>query len=146
MSEVYYFGCIQTAGHFLFDRHQQHVDKRNTGIPWRWLDGSLAPHYKDCGFNDVIDDVGHIKAYCVNRSGQPRPMCSGIDGIAKLHHKDGWTAVAFWDRSVDHRPGSNSAFIFHEDLTFTEALAIAKAQFSSIFARFTFEISEAPLK
>lgn len=56
-------------------------------------------------------------------------------GAAALHHKDGWTALAVHDYSVDRRPGSKSVFCFPVVLTFEEALYEAGRTFSEIIAR-----------
>lgn len=66
-----------------------------------------------------------------------------IEGVAKVHHLGGWTALAFWDRSVDSRPGSNSVFIFRGELTFDAAVARAKEKFPTVWGRLQFEVKEA---
>lgn len=81
-------------------------------LPWKQIDGTLAP--------DTT-----IKA-----------------GIAKLHHKDNWTALAFWDYSIDHRPNSNSVFLAKGEFTFDEMMQIAKDDFPQIMERFDFPIIE----
>lgn len=65
-----------------------------------------------------------------------------IQGVVKIHHKDGWTAMAFWDRSVDKRPGSNSVFIAEGIYTFEEMKNIAEKNFLSIWKRLNFKITE----
>lgn len=77
-----YFGCgPKEAGHYLFDQNGMKFDRE----PWRshlQLDGTLAPWpEKD------------LYVASVNR----------LPGI-------GYTAVAWWDRSQDQRPASNSIF------------------------------------
>jgi hypothetical protein len=57
-------------------------------------------------------------------------------------HKDGWTAIAFWDRSLDKRPGSSSAFILEGTHSFEDMLETAREKFADIFARLTFEITK----
>jgi hypothetical protein len=32
-------------------------------------------------------------------------------GEARIHHVEGWTVLAFWDRSGDSRPSSHSTFV-----------------------------------
>jgi len=66
------------------------------------------------------------------------------NGLALLHHKDGWTALAFWDQSGDTRPGSHSTFLVPGTFTFDEMLALAKSQWWTVFARIgrKFEIKE----
>ena len=50
------------------------------------------------------------------------PAGPQIEGRALCHHADGWTALAWWDRSVDSRPGSNAAVLVHEDIPAAELL------------------------
>lgn len=54
----------------------------------------------------------------------------------------GWTMLTFWDRTIDERSGSNSAFILRGRLTFEETVTIAKAIFPKIWSRFPFEVVE----
>jgi hypothetical protein len=56
-------------------------------------------------------------------------------GECALHHRNGWTALAFADRTVDTRGGSNSVFFFRGTLTFEEAVAAAGEHFPHIVAR-----------
>lgn len=114
MALAYYFGCVGDEGHYLWDAGltKQRIKVIYEGQPWGVeIDSGLCPKGS-----------------------------SGPEGIARLHQRDGWTAIAFWDRSEDSRPGSNSVFLFQELLTFDEALARARATFQTIFARFTFEV------
>jgi hypothetical protein len=63
-----------------------------------------------------------------------------VQGEALLHHAKGWTALAFWDRSVDSRPGSNAVFFADAYRGFDAMLADAREHWPTIFARFGFEI------
>jgi hypothetical protein len=67
-------------------------------------------------------------------------------GEALLHHRERagvtWTALAFWDRSVDDRYGSNSVFILRGALSFEEAVTLAREQFPEVWARFSFTVRE----
>jgi hypothetical protein len=58
------------------------------------------------------------------------------EGGALLHHKDGWTAIAFVDYSVDTRPGSNSAFLAEGIFTFDEMKQLAAQHFPEVWQRF----------
>lgn len=124
---VLYFGCPcgvaghRDAGHFYYDDRYRSLGlgnrpDRQTG-PWSPIDGALAPREWD------------------SRRAPEKPQ-----GVAALHHKDGWTALSFWDRSGDSRPASNSTFLFDGTLTFNEALAAARDHFPALFERFPFEI------
>jgi hypothetical protein len=68
------------------------------------------------------------------------PKGPEIEGRALIHHKDGWTAMSFWDRSVDHRGKCNSSFLAEGTFTFEEMLAIAREKFPRVVGRFKFEI------
>ena len=54
---------------------------------------------------------------------------------AKLHHKSGWTAIAFWDRSGDPRMNSKSVFMVEGDYTFAECVEIMCRKFPKIISR-----------
>jgi hypothetical protein len=114
--DIYYFGAIGDAGHYLWTEDFGHMRGFETmqQLPWGYrIYAELCP------------------------SGEQ------VEGVARIHHLAGWTALAFWDRSVDHRPGSNSVFIFRGELTFDDAVARAKEKFPDVWARFRFEVREA---
>ena len=67
-------------------------------------------------------------------------MYPGPEGVARLHHKSGWTALQFADQTGDRRGGSHTAFLFDETLSFDEALTTAREQWPRLFARFTFDV------
>jgi len=112
-----YFGCVDRVGHHLFDKRLTMLSSTVVGVDGsqlRWmrsLDGVLPPQ----------DGLR-------------------IDGEARLHVLHGWTVIAFWDRSVDSRPNSNSVFFIPGVKPFEVALAMAREAFPSVFARFTFEV------
>lgn len=66
-----------------------------------------------------------------------------VQGEAALHHKTGWTALSFADRSVDSRGNSHSTFVFEDILDFEDALAAAREHYPRVFQRFTFEVTPA---
>ncbi len=131
MNKVFYFGPLKAAGHHLFDRDDGWMLSRNQlplDFPASWslgydIDGCLQP-----GCKKVSGHWTH---------GQE------VEGLALLHHVSGWTAISFWDRSVDKRGGCNSTFIARGTLTFDELLTLAKAQYPKRFALMTFNIVEA---
>jgi len=57
-------------------------------------------------------------------------------GLAKLHHKDGWTAIGFWDRTGDTRGNSNSNFIARGTHTFDEMVKLAAEAYPLLWKRF----------
>jgi hypothetical protein len=121
--KVFYFGCMGGKGHRLYDADGEDMHRIVT-TPWgNQIDGELAPD------GLVLRKVGEGEKM------QP-------EGRALLHHKDGWTALGFWDRSGDSRFNSNSNFLVRGTYTFDEMLALAKAQFPGIFATIKFPITE----
>lgn len=109
--QFYYFGCIGSPGHYLHDVNGRSV--RMTNTPWG---------------NQI--DTGLLDKKAPQRQGE---------GV--LVQKDGWTALSFWDRSVDGRSGSNSAFILNGTATFDEMLALANDYFPKVVGRFDFPIT-----
>ena len=55
---------------------------------------------------------------------------------------NGWTVISFWDRTVDSRGNSNSAFVIYGKFSFSEAVEISKQAFPEIWNRFTFTLVE----
>lgn len=63
------------------------------------------------------------------------PRGPEVQGRYAAHHVHGWTLVGWWDRSVDHRPGSNSLFLVEGVRWAPAALAVAGCAFPSVVAR-----------
>ncbi len=95
--KAFYFGCKSGPGHYFHDlTGRQSLEAE--GNPWSYaVDGQLQPR--------------GIKQQ---------------EGLAVVHHKDGWTALAFWDRSQDKRPGCCSVFLCDEIRDFAEMLDVMK--------------------
>lgn len=70
---------------------------------------------------------------------------SRVEGAAAITKLNGWTALSFWDNSVDRRPGSNSNFLTNEDLDFEGMIAKARVRFPQVIDRLPFSISLAEL-
>lgn len=126
---VFYFGCITDAGHCLYEAGAGHITQavRFPGNnPWGVnIDTGLCPGVKDRhGFTDTVRSVQ-------------------TEGLAEVHHKDGYTALAFWDRTGDSRPGSNSVFLAEGTHDFAKMIEIAKRHFPTVFLRFKFKIVDA---
>lgn len=126
---AYYFGCARginghrAAGHFFnAPGHIGRVTAREAQavVPWERVDGALAP-----------------------RKGTGRYAEECAQGVAALHHLDGWTALAFWDRTGDSRGASNSVFFFEGDWDFDHTLKLAREHFPEVLNRLTFPIVEA---
>jgi len=118
---IYYFGCWNGVGHHLWLSNGRQCDEVRAMLPWNQIDSDLAPGLRD------------------RRDGYCAPS-EQIEGRAALHHKDGWTALAWWDRSVDARHGSNSALIADETLTVAQMLEAGTKAFPRVMARLTFPI------
>ena len=112
MDTVYYFGCYDRAGHYLWNSRLRKEYEDIKGLPWGYkIDGGLCPE-----------------------------GARGEEGRATINVLDGWTALSFCDRSVDDRPGSNSSFIAKGVYTFEQMCDIAKKTFPEIWGRFKFKI------
>jgi hypothetical protein len=72
--------------------------------------------------------------------------CTSFEGQSVITHKDGWTALSFWDRSIDSRPGSNSNFLAEGIFSFDEMVKLAQEKFPSVWNRFKFPIVEVTSK
>lgn len=74
--------------------------------------------------------------------GDYRPEAA--QGQAALVRVNGWTVLAYWDRSGDSRPNSNSAFAAKGDHSFDDMIAAAEDQYPWVFERQTFDVVLAP--
>lgn len=68
------------------------------------------------------------------------PIDSYKQGRAIFHIYPTFTILAFWDNSVDSRPGSNSMFMLPPGTTSANAIDTARKIFSSVFQRFKFPV------
>ena len=120
-SDLLYFGCWRARGHYLWTRHGQMSARRDLErIGPRNIDGDFAPH-----------PTPHRNGYC---------DCPQVEGTAALHHVEGWTILAFWDRSVDGRRGSNSAFLVYGEHSFDDMLALSRGHFGEVWQRWSFRL------
>lgn len=125
---VLYFGCWTSndgrseGGHYLVNRFNQGVHERQHS----WI----AP------FQRRIDGV-----YCpYARKDHEYADGPQIEGAACLHHVHGWTVLAFWDRSVDKRGGSNSALLAPGEHSFDDMVELFQRFYPQIWARFKFKV------
>lgn len=112
----FYFGWVKYGGHGFLQRGESYCSPLyQDRVPWKAkeLDCKLQPH----------DEFQ-------------------TEGITRIHYKNGWTAISFWDRSGDSRWNSNTSFIAEGIFSFNEMIEIAKDGFPNICKRFTFEIRE----
>jgi hypothetical protein len=113
MSDYYYFGPWERAGHYFFSpRGRSATFSERERIPWN-----------DCDID-----------------GKLQPLNTRQQGAALLHHRDGWTALSFWDSSVDTRPGCNSTYLARGTWSFDEMATIAKQHFAWRWSRMRFEV------
>lgn len=111
---VWFFGCFGAPGHYL-RRPDGHTEWAAGAQPWGWtIDGGL------CGGDKYATP----------------------DGKTYEHHKDGWTAVAFWDQSGDSRPASNTVFLVNAEATTAEVIAAAREQWPLLFQRRGFPLRQ----
>lgn len=112
---VCYFGNAEegrASGHNLYGPGMYRIKSSVSNLPWSLgeIDGKLAP--KDAAKNKMPQ------------------------GICRMYGKDGWTVIAFWDRSGDSRANSNSAFFAaYPDATFRQMVERFKLCYPEIFAR-----------
>jgi hypothetical protein len=125
---IYVFTCLRgvygytEAGHGFYRRTMRGAMRAREAYdnPWRLaVDGHLAP-----------------------RDGEGRDAPEMPQGVAAVHHKDGWTAVSFWDRTGDRRGNSSTTFLMDIDVSFDTVIGIAKTEFPELFERFGFEVVE----
>lgn len=121
--EYLYFGCWDRPGHYLVDNHGYSVHSIEDRLPW-------LPQDIDC----------KMQPGCRMEHGR---LVKGAEteGVCRVHHKDGWTAISMWDRSIDGRGGCNSTFMAKGEFSFEQMVVIAKEQFPKIVKRFHFEMT-----
>jgi hypothetical protein len=121
MTDVYFWGCVQSVGHYLWGfKGGRLANVRHDGrVPWKLVDGVLCPG---------ADHNGYAESY------------RQVEGQAKLHHRDGWTALAWWDRSVDRRGGANAALFARGVLPAQEVVRLGRDRFQFVMQRFDYPI------
>lgn len=131
--KMFYFGPWDQSGHYLCDEHGRRVRLEHRGaFPWNengvtgmpMIDGALQPRKPS--------EYRHSK-------GEELPQ-----GVAALHYLNGWTALCFWDRSVDKRGACNSNYFAEGIFTFDEMVAMAKTRFAYRWNKMAFEVVPIP--
>ena len=108
MSKLIYFGCHKQSGHYWWLPGYRQYFNPPENDPWgKHVDSGLAES----------------------------PIPGQVEGAAILHKLNLWTAIAFWDRSVDKRLGSNSVFLIDTFMDAEELLLKAAAAFPEVFER-----------
>jgi hypothetical protein len=117
LQTVYYFGCDRGAGHYLHSPGMRSAYGTGWHQRLEYLDGSLAPKPEEMG-----------------AKGQ-------VQFKAKFWRLDGFTpqpysALSWWDRTVDSRTGSNTImFVPGQTITPEIALECAKKWFPEVMGR-----------
>ena len=103
-----YFGCHKQPGHHLFSEGMGSLPYGSAARNLTIFDGALPPQDDRAGYVAAVSRLGGW----------------------------GFTALAFWDYSVDSRGGCNSV-VFAPSLTIepAELLAEAQARFPQVFGR-----------
>jgi len=121
MSEVFYFGAIGGPGHYL------HSARAGSDFA-----GAKAAHR-----------LLHRNPWGVAIDAGLCPPGPQVEGQALLHHKNGWTALSFWDRSADHRGGSCSTLLINGTFDFETLMTMAREEWPAVMRRFKFPIVDA---
>ena len=120
---MYYHGVYPHGGcgHFFYNKQGQRRWNHTQLVPWNFIDGVLA-----------ADDPKEFRRMPFQ---EKYP-----NGQAKIHHLDGWTALAFWDTSGDSRDGSNSVFFAKGTHDFVAMIKLSQENFSDIWDRISFRV------
>lgn len=104
---------------------------------WTRDGGMATPRVAYFGKLTTVNGAGH-HLYLAQRHEIPWSLAE-LDGRIHVGHqelgfgrltvRDGWTALACWDRSTDHRLGSHSVFMVEQVLGFDEAVEFAREHF-----------------
>ncbi len=108
MTDVLYFGCIDRVGHYLW--------VLAGGRPC--ILSGRDPRYRMLSRFDGL-------------------LCpaDATEGVAIRHDIHGYGVLAYWDRSVDSRPGSSSVFFVKGSPSNDELLTAAQQVFPWVFER-----------
>lgn len=130
-ARAYYFGCGNESGHFWWQPSERPsrservaTSGQPAGCPWGYeVDGRMQP------------------GASVDGRGQRWPR-DETQGPCALHRKDGWTLIAWWDRTVDKRSACCSAFAAEGDHDFATMVALLAERFPWVASRMAFELTE----
>lgn len=107
---------------FWIDGVWQFQDKRRITIPWNRVHAALCPgkrSFEEHAFGEVAPEYQR-------------------EGEYSLHHAEGWTALAWWDRSGRRGYWSNAALIAKGHYSVSTMLEKGRAAFPKTFARMTY--------
>lgn len=114
MIRVFFFGALTGSGAGLFLRDAQYRMPASRELPasLRRIDAVFT-----CERPRSREEV-------CGRSSEPEH-----EGRGFIHYIDGWTVIAWWDRSEDKRYGCNAAFLVEGRHRFAAALDLARESF-----------------
>ncbi len=118
-----------------FDRWYFGVGERESGHYWRTVTESWR--------TQLLDEASERNpwGYLCDGRLQPQGKQRNAEGPCVLHRKDGWTAIAWWDRSgPDKRPGCCSAFGMRGDHDFDAMVTAFRESFPWAASRMGFEL------
>lgn len=127
---MFYFGPWDCAGHYFFDEtgYSMSEDK----IP-----GFPFGHYED----GRVGVDGRLQPGCPDPTDRLRRRTRPeVEGEALLHHINGWTALCFWDRSVDKRGACNSNYFAEGEFTFEQMVEMARTRFAARWNKMRFPV------
>lgn len=134
-----YFGCIDQPGHYLWGSSK---GRRPLRIRREGQDTLLG---KPGAVRKEPNEPPPLVPWGLHVDGGLMPKQRSLkQGEAILAHERDWTALSFWDRTVDTRSGSVSVYLFNAEMEFHQALSAAMEEFPTIFERYDFEIVPAP--
>ena len=120
-----FFGCYKHPGHYLFRRHMVSV--------------STLPERSLTGFDGLLAPMQYSDAY-TNKADRYVATITRLPGW-------GYTALSFWDNTVDTRGGSNCIFFAPSlTITFDEMLKGIEVNFPEVWVRFPKIILFQPLE
>lgn len=120
--EVLFYGCWASIGHHLVRPNGTSAHDMDRQIPWSRRELLCHQHRFDHTDRIPYDT--------------PQP-----EGQAMLRHKTGWTALAFWDRSVDDRKNCSSVYFAKGTYDSQRMIAMCKSAYPNIWARYKFDVS-----
>lgn len=130
--DCFFFGCEgQSSGHYLFARRRSHEFLRTT----EWSAQRALGGLTRCGKPTLDGSLCWNSALSYSERYE-------TEGRAFRTCRNGWTAVAFWDRTGDKRGASNTVFLASGELTFAQLIRAAKHAWPEVWARFTFPVIE----
>lgn len=92
---MYYFGCGNGAGHYLWNQNWSSTRGLPADFPlarFETLDAGLLPHGEQHGMAD-----------------------KQVEGRLRVWRTDGWVILTWWDRTVDTRFACNSSFVMRSE-------------------------------